>query len=342
MRSVHFVLPGDIDDPASPSGGNSYDRAVLDRLPGAGWAVHEVVVPGSWPLPGTATRADLARRLATVPDGGVVLLDGLAGCAVPDLLAPEAARLRLVQLVHLPLGDETGRDPALAARLTARERKAVHLARAVIATSGPAARRLADLHGVARVAVAAPGVDPAPLTTPREDGRRLLCVAAVIPRKGQDVLVEALATLDDLAWECACVGSLEADAAFAKEVAGRAGRVAFTGPRTGADLDAAYAAADLLVLPSRAEPYGMVVTEALARGVPVLAGAVDGIPEAAGGAGLLVPPGDPAALAAALRRWLTEPALRADLRAAAAARRATLTGWDDTARRIADVLEEAR
>lgn len=348
MRSVHVVVPGDIDDPAAPSGGNRYDREVCRRLAGAGWAVHERPVAGSWPFPGTRTRADLSARLAELPDDAMVLFDGLVAGAVPDVLAPEARRLRLVVLVHLPLGDETGLTPDAAALLTAREREALHTAAAVVATSAGAARRLTGLHGLTGVRVAAPGVDPAPTATPSEAGSRLLCVAAVTPRKGHDVLLDALDTLGDLPWECVCVGALDRDPAFTRRVTGRNSRVRFTGPRTGVGLDAAYAAADLLVLPSRAETYGMVVTEALARGVPVLATDVSGVPESLGAApdgalpGLLVPPADPAALAAALRRWLGEPGLRRELRAAASARRATLTGWDDTAGRIADILEELR
>jgi glycosyltransferase involved in cell wall biosynthesis len=121
--------------------------------------------------------------------------------------------------------------------------------------------------------------------------------------------------------------------------------VRFVGTRTGAALDAAYADADLLVLPSRAETYGMVVTEALARGIPVLATAVDGVPEALGAApdgsrpGMLVPPGDAEALAVALRRWLTDPGWRARLRESARGRRDTLRGWDDTVRRLSEVLD---
>ena len=83
-------------------------------------------------------------------------------------------------------------------------------------------------------------------------------------------------------------------------------RIHFAGPLVGADLDAAYADADLFVLPSRAETYGMVVTEALARALPVLATDVGGVPEALGRAPRrqpsrpLVPPGDPVVLAGAL------------------------------------------
>jgi glycosyltransferase involved in cell wall biosynthesis len=201
---------------------------------------------------------------------------------------------------------------------------------------------LYDLPG-AKVHVAFPGVDPAPAAEPSEGGGRLLCVAAVTPRKGQDVLAEALSRCADLAWTCTCVGALDRAPEFASSV--QNGLISFVGTRAGADLDAVYADADLFVLPSRAETYGMVVTEALARGLPVLATEVDGVPEALGTApdgalpGLLVPPGRPDALAAAIRRWLTEPDWRGRLRAAAGKRRETLTGWDETVRRVSEVLD---
>ena len=182
-------------------------------------------------------------------------------------------------------------------------------------TSAWTRRRLIELHGLPadRVHVAEPGVDAAGLAPGTAAGGALLCVAAVTRAKGHDVLLDGLATVADLSWRCACVGSLDRHAGVRRPCAApRAGgglrdRVHFAGPRTGAELDRAYAAADLLVLASRAETYGMVVTEALARGVPVLATDVGGISEALGHAddgsrpGLLVPPGDPAALGAALR-----------------------------------------
>ena len=170
------------------------------------------------------------------------------------------------------------------------------------------------------------------------------------PTKGQDLLVEALADVADLAWTCLLVGPLVRDPGHVAAVRallarhGLAGRVRLTGPRTGPDLDAAYAAADLLVVPSRRESYGMVVTEALARGIPVLAAAVDGVPDTLGCAadgrvpGLLVPPGDVAALTVALRRWLGDPDLRETTRSAARERRADLDGWEVTARCLTQVL----
>lgn len=338
--TLHVVLPGGVDDPARPSGGNRYDRAVCAGLARTR-AVREIAVDAAWPRPAGPARHALDAALRDLPDAADVLLDGLVACGVPEILEAHARRLRLVVLVHLPLGDETGLSPADAAALTALERRALHAAAAVVVTSADAARRVRELHDLPpdRLHVAPPGVDPAPLATPSAGGGRLLCVAAVTPRKGQDVLIAALSRLGDLDWICACAGATPHGVPPAPE------RVRFTGPLAGAALDAAYADADLLVLPSRAETYGMVVTEALARGLPVLATRVSGVPEALGAApdgvlpGALLPPGDPDALAAALRSWLTEEDLRLRWRTAARARRATLRGWDSTTRLLSEVLD---
>jgi glycosyltransferase involved in cell wall biosynthesis len=349
---VHVVVPGDIDDPTRPSGGNAYDRQVCLALAAAGRPVHEIAVGADWPEPDAAARAELDRNLAAVPDDAVVLLDGLVACAVPDVLGPHALRLRLVVLVHLPLGDEAGLPLATAADRTVRERAALHAATAVVATSPWTAARLRTLHGLPaeRVHVAVPGVDPAPLADPDETGSRLLCVGSITPTKGQDLLVEALARIADRRWTCRLVGPLTRDpaaVAAVREAVRRHGlddRVEIAGPRTGAALDAAYASTDLLVLPSRAETYGMVLTEALARGIPVLAAAVGGVPGTVGRTaagdlpGLLVPAADVPGLAATLRRWLDDPGLRRSARAAARLRRAELPGWEVTARCLTDVL----
>jgi glycosyltransferase involved in cell wall biosynthesis len=258
----------------------------------------------------------------TVPSGSVVLVDGLL--ASPSLLA-EAHRLRVVVLEHMPTG-ESWEGPVLRA------------AAGVVATSRWTRRWLVERYGLERVHVAEPGVDPAPLAAGSADGTELLSVGAVTALKGYDVLAAALATMDDLPWSCRGVGSTAVEPEFAAGI----DRVRLTGPMTRAELDATYAEADLLVLASRAETYGMVVTEALAHGLPVVASDVGGVREALGDGGVLVPPGDAAALAAALRRWLTDEAHRADLRAAAAARRTSLAGWDRTAELVAHALDAAR
>ncbi|MEU8340713.1 Glycosyltransferase involved in cell wall bisynthesis [Actinomadura meyerae] len=348
---IPFVVPGDIDDDTAPSGGNRYDRRVGEELAASGRPVRMLQVPGSWPRPDEPARTALARSLASLPDGAAVLLDGLVACGVPEIVVPEAGRLRLAVLVHLPLADEPGQDD-----LNAGERKVLEAAAAVVATSPWAKDHLIAHHGLdpSRVHAVPPGTDPAPLASGTDGATRLLCVASVTPRKGHDVLVEALATLAHLPWHCECAGPLTRDPEHVtrlRRLIGRhrlAGRVELAGPLTGKRLDDAYAAADALVLASRAETFGMVVTEALARGIPVIATSADGVPDALGwdpaGAvpGLLVPPGDPEALATALRRWLVDPDLRGRLRAAARLRRTMLPGWDDTARRMATVLSRLR
>jgi glycosyltransferase involved in cell wall biosynthesis len=200
------------------------------------------------------------------------------------------------------------------------------------------------------VHVAFPGVTAAPLAAGTAGGGRLLCVAAVTQVKGYDLLVAALASVADLPWGCTCVGSLDVDPGFAHAVRDQAGvigigdRIAFTGPLAHDDLGRTYADADLLVLASRTESWGMVAAEALARGLPVLGPDVGGLPEALGAAtdapmpGLLVPPDDAAALGGGLRRWLTDVSLRQVWRTAAQERRESLPTWDGTVQKVASVL----
>ncbi|HEY6780323.1 MAG TPA: glycosyltransferase family 4 protein [Thermoleophilaceae bacterium] len=353
MTEVHVIVPEGIDDPERPSGGNTYDRRVCAGLAALGSVVYERPVAGAWPRPDASGHTALARAVERIPDGAVVLLDGLIACAAPEVLVPHACRVRQVVLVHMPLGH---RPPdAEAGAVRARERDVLAAAVAVVATSAWTRRRLGELYALPadRVHVAEPGVDEADLAPGSAAGGALLCVAAVTPDKGHDVLLGGLATAMDLPWRCACVGSLLRDAPFADGVRRRAragglgDRVRFPGPCTGAPLDGAYAAADLLVLASHAETYGMVVTEALARGLPVLATEVGGVPEALGhGAdgtrpGLLVAPGDSAALGAGLRAWLVDAELRGRLRRAARERRASLRRWPATTAVVAGVLAGA-
>jgi glycosyltransferase involved in cell wall biosynthesis len=288
-------------------------------------------VSGFWSRPDAASFAALYDVLDEIPDGAVALVDGLIASTAPEVLVPRTRRLRLVVLVHMPLGDDA-------------ERAVLTAAASVITTREWSRRRLMELYALPRVHVAVPGVNPAPLACGSDSGETLLCVAAVTPGKGLDVLLDALATLTDLSWVCVCVGSLDRDPEFVEQLRRRGGRVTFAGAETGADLDRRYEEADLLVLASRGETYGMVVTEALARGVPVVAAEVGGVTEALGhGAngtppGLLVPPDDPAALAAALRAWLCDAELRERLRRAARERRESLPDWASTTAAVADVL----
>lgn len=341
-----FVLPADVDDVTLASGGNAYDRRMCDVL-----GMREMAVAGRWPTPDQADRIHLGRELSELPDGSVALLDGLVACGVPEFVLPHARRLRIAILLHLPLGDEYGLPADRAAQLDALERETLHGACAVIATSEWAARRAIEHHKLdpARVHVATPGVKPAPLAI-GTDGR-LLCLASLTPRKGQDVLAQALAGVADLGWTCECVGSVRRDPRFVDKVHALitrhdlTSRMSITGPLPDWELEARFGRADLLVLPSRGETYGMVVTEALARGIPVLTSDVDALPDTLGHApdgsvpGILVPPGDVGALSEALRRYLTDASLRGRLRESARMRRQHLEDWNQAALRLAAILD---
>ena len=345
MTTVHVVVPDSIDEPMRPSGGNVYDRKVCHGLAALGWSVTEHPARGAWPAADRAARANLAALLGAVPDGEIVLVDGLIASTLPDVIVPEVDRLRLVIVLHMPLGDASPQAAEL-------ERAVLSNVAAVVTTSQWTKRWVLDHYALRseRVHVAEPGAEISALASGTPSGGSLLCVGAVRPAKGHDVLVTALATLQDLKWHCACVGAVDLDPRFVERirnqaaVSGIAGRLSFTGPLKDNDLDSAYAGADVLVSASRAETYGMVLTEALARGLPVVATNVGGVPEALDGSadttrpGLLVAPNDPHDLAAALREWLEDGDQRQRLRKAAQARRLALCDWDHTARRLAGVL----
>ena len=352
MSAVHVVVPAGIQDPARVSGGNRYDHELCHDLRDAGWSVTQIVAEGSWPRPDARAQTSLARSLDALPDDAIVLVDGLIASAARPVLVPRSGRLRLVVLVHMVFGGMDIDGVAVGER---DEAAVLAVARAVVTTSAWTRRRLLERYRLpaARVHVARPGTEPGPVSPRTPGGGRLVCVGTFSPLKGQDLLLEALGTLVGLPWRCSLVGPLDRHPGFVASLARRAAatgiadRVRMPGTRTGSALALEYRDADLLVVPSRAETYGMVATEALAAGVPVLAAEVGGLPEAVGCTasgvpGFLVPPDDSTALAAALARWLTDAGLRCRLRSAALRRREALPDWRRTGERIRCVLAAIR
>jgi glycosyltransferase involved in cell wall biosynthesis len=338
-REVVFAYPGDLD---TPTGGYAYDRRMISELRALGWTVRLLSLSPRFPFPEPADLAEVDAALAAVPAGTRMLVDGLAFGAMPEVAAAHVGRLRLFALVHHPLALESGLSPQDRQRLAAGERAALATAEAVIATSGFTARQLQADYGVeaGRLVVVEPGTDPGPPAAGEGDPPLILTVAAVVPRKGHDILIEALAGLGDLPWRCRLVGALDRHPATvaglraAIDRHGLADRIALVGEVE--DVRAEMASADLFALPSRHEGYGMAFAEAISQGLPVIgcaAGAVSDLvkPEA----GLLVPPDDVAALREALRLALCDPAFRRRL--AEGARHVILPSWASSAR----VLHEA-
>jgi glycosyltransferase involved in cell wall biosynthesis len=346
---IHVVVPEGFDNPDRPTGGNVYDQRVCAGLSEAGWDVLVTIAAGTWPDPAPDARAELARVVSAVPDGEIVLIDGLIASPAAAQLLPHTGRIRITVLLHMLLA--TALDTHHGAGAERSERDVLRAATSVVATSEWTRRQVLARYEIPgdRVHVARPGVDPV-RTPARPVPGRLICVGVVSSHKGQDLLVQALADLADRDWQCVLVGSLDRDPDFVERLRARAEdlgygrRIRLAGILTGAALSQAYTNADLLVAPSRSETYGMTVTEALAHGVPVVASAVGGLPEALGSTadgvlpGRLVPPDDPAALATALGEWLDDEHHRHRLRAAARQRRSTLHGWGQTTDEIATAL----
>ncbi|MEZ3161233.1 glycosyltransferase family 4 protein [Microbacterium sp. BWT-B31] len=338
-RALCFVVPEGVDDPLRASGGNVYDLRVAAGLSARGWDVRIMQTDAS----------AAASALSTLPAQALVLVDGLVAGAVPAVVEREAQRLRIVVLAHMVSAAFPGADP----RSVEGERRALRAARSVITTSEWTRAELTGREGLPpeRVAVALPGTAAAPVTSGTATGGALLCVGVVAAHKGQDVLVDALRMLDPHPrWRCTIAGSLAASPAFADRVArsvvdaGLADRIAMVGVLDGPALDSVYARADLVVAPSRVESYGMVVADALGRGIPVVASAVGGIPQTVAGSrgAVLVPPGDAVALSRALGRWMDDPAWRACLRDAALRTRSALPRWNDTVDRVEAALASVR
>ena len=344
---LHFMIPGPLEQ---RTGGYIYDSRICAGLRRMGWSVQVHELAGRFPGPDREAEQALDHALRQLPDGSAVVIDGLALGGLPLPVEAHGGRLALIGLVHHPLSEETALPSARATELRELERRALAACRAVIVTSPFTAALLRPwLQASTPVHVAIPGTEPAPQTRVPEPATPplLLCVGSVVPRKGQDLLVQALGRLRDRAWECVLAGSTERDPAFAQAVRieaqrlGVADRVRLMGEGTSEELEALYQTASLFVLPSWYEGYGMALTEAMAHGLPILTTVGGAIPYTVPRqAGLLVSPGDVDALAAGLQRLLDEPAVRQNLAKGALTHARTLPDWHQASAAFAAAVNE--
>ena len=343
---VAFAVPGDL---ATPTGGYAYDRRMIAELEHLGWQIDVVDLGEGFPWPSDETRARAWLRLSDVPAGRTIVVDGLSFGVLPEAVLQLRVENPLIALVHHPLALEAGLSMQQANILRTCERAALTAARLVIANSAETARHLTSDYGVAadRIVIACPGTDPAPMAQGSRDGIvRLLSVGAIVPRKGFDVLIAALATLTELPWRLTIAGDrgrdpnaaaqLDADIARFKLSA----RIAVPGAVSSDRLAELYAGADVFTLASRFEGYGMAFAEAIAHGLPVIGTTAGAIPETVpAGASVLVVPDDAAALAVALRGVIENPDERRHMAASARAAAQALPSWQDSAKTFARALE---
>lgn len=349
-RSLTFLLPGPLD---TPTGGFVYDRHVISGCRAAGLEPQVLIADGPYPEPDDATLRQAADLIAELPDDTILVIDGLGLTGLAPVLAAHANRLILIGLIHHPLADETAMSRESRARWIEREAAALRLTRGVVVTSRTTARRVSELLSVPidRIRTVPPGVEDPPdlgfRSLPRPDGpTRLLSVGTLIPRKGHDVLIGALAELTALDWQLEIIGEARdpGHASFLKALIGMmnlSGRITLRGAVAQTDLDTAYRSADLFVLASRHEGYGIAYGEAVRWGLPVVGTTAGAIPEAVpDGAGRLVPPDDREALRDVLRDLLDHPEDLARLASGARAAAAGLQTWTTTGAIFAGHIKE--
>jgi D-inositol-3-phosphate glycosyltransferase len=236
------------------------------------------------------------------------------------------------------------------------ERLVAQRADRLVCASDHERRLLEDVYGAdpRRISVVACGVDlglfkpidrEAARDALRLNGKKMvLFVGRIEPLKGVDILLAAAAQLGgESDFQVFIVGGDGTASAEMRRLQGLAselgvsGRVSFLGPVDHDRLPLFYNAADICVVPSYYESFGLVALEAMACGTPVVASSASSVPEAVGDAGLLVDPLDVDGLAAALETAITDSALRADLRTRGLARAAAFT-WQRVARRWLEIL----
>lgn len=348
MNRLAFVVPGALE---RPTGGSRYDRRMVEGLRAQGADIEVHCLQGDFPEPDAKAADALRHCLAQLTAQHWVIVDGLVFGANPSLFASQARRLNYIALVHHPLADETGLSSAKRAAFQRSEAAALALAQGVIVTSDFTRRRLAQLALYQHpVHVVTPGVEHVALRAPRTPSSvHFLCLGSLIPRKGQDQLIASLDLLKEHAWRASLVGSTDLNPAFTRECqaqidqAGLSNRITLTGALSDRALEEMWASADVLVLPSRYEGYGMVVTEAIARGIPVITTDAGALPETLPrGAGLCVARDDPAALTQALTTVIQSPQRLEELTRQARATRAALKGWPEQAIHFAHAIQAIR
>lgn len=352
LTSVLFVVPG---DPEQKTGGYRYVQRVVQGLRDDGVAVAVTGLNGRFPMPDRIAEVAMDNLLAGLPDDSVVVLDGLAMGGLPDIVGNHSARLRMISLVHHALADETGLPDDVRDWLFRVERRALSHVVGVITTSEHTAERLKDYDvSASRIRVVEPGADTivsrdaeVPSTDIRGNTLNLLCVAHLSPRKSQHQLVEALHELREYSWHCTLAGSVDRDEDYGRQVRGIVqnlgleDRISLAGELDDHELAKAYHDADVFVLPSVYEGYGMVIDEAIAAGLPVITTNGGALASTGCKPGVRqYPAGDVVALRRCLEDWLANPDALGEATAQARQTSRSLQNWQSTAKAFQRALQD--
>lgn len=355
-RRLTFAFPGDLD---TLTGGYIYDKRIIAELTAQGWQVQALSLDERFPVVSVTVRTQTCMRLAQVDLASQLVIDGLALGAMGEDARLIAQSRPFTALVHHPLALESGLDADTASMLQQSEQTALGYAQGVIVTSAITKQTLVDHFGVMpdRITVVLPGVDrpsgqlPPNLESsakrPSSNTVGLLSVGAIVPRKGFDVLIAALIQLKHLDWRLTIVGDDQRAPNTTQQIRqtikehNLQDRICLTGAQAASELAVHYRQADVFVLASRYEGYGMAYSEALAWGLPVIgtdAGAArDTLATAAA---KTVPADNIEALTHALEQLMVDTTLRTNMRKAALSHAQTLPSWANSGTRFAQTLIE--
>lgn len=344
---ILFVIPGDIN---LPTGGYRYDREIINAWQNSGVDVTLININGNYPFPTNADKQTALNKIAELPKADIAVVDGLLGGASPEFMQALSKVLPTVALIHHPLCLENGLDEETAKTLESSELAGLAFTSGIITTSPATTLTVSNLfeYNKDKIHTVLPGVERGETSKGSNNSTvNLLCVGSIIERKGHKDLLLALSELTKLDWHLDCIGSTDFDAALFVELKQiletkqLTNKVTFHGSVSEEAILNGYTKADVFVLPSLFEGYGMAYAEAIVRGLPVIgttAGAIpDTVPKTCG---ILVEPSNIQSLRQALQKMIMDKELRNQYHEAAIKAELSFPTWESSAGAFFKILKD--
>lgn len=329
--TVHFLTMGDMQ---SLTGGYLYNMHMMEGLEQMGYSVN--VFGTDWPWDDKSELAKICRfHFEKLTVGSCILIDSLVLVKIRSSVQEFSSRLIFVGLIHLPATYTF--TSGKFGKLAEEEMMVLHQMKQLIVT-GQFTYNLLWKAGLnrANLWIVEPGTGPFPQKTHYKPvPSELLCIANYSAIKAQDTLIRSLYSLTDRDWTLHLYGDKDRDKEYSAGIISfikqlnLETRVIMHGIAMRDEITAIFLNADLFVMPSLFESYGMALTESLAHGVPVLSTRAGNIPcTVPGGMGILVEPGNEKELTDALLSLMDEPAKYASLCSAASKYHLDARSWD--------------